>query len=335
MIKTMIAKIVEGKDLTLEESREAMGEIMEGRATPAQIASFITGLRMKGETSEEITGAAMLMREKVTGIKVTGETVDTCGTGGDRMNTFNISTAASLVVAGLGVKVAKHGNRSVSSRCGSADVFESLGVKLEISPAKMEECIEKVGIGFLFAPLLHGAMKFAVSPRKEIGIRTIFNLLGPLTNPAKADYQVLGVYHPDLTEKLATVLKNLGTKKGLVVHGEDGFDEISITGKTRITELKGISLNTYYISPEDFGIKRAEPETIEGGSPQVNSRIIREILRGKKGPGRDVVLLNAAAALLASEKVKNFSEGIELAKNSIDSKAALEKLEMLIEFTNS
>ena len=335
MIKEMIAQVVEGKNLTEEESKEVMKEIMEGKATSSQIASFITGLRMKGETPEEITGAAKVMREKVFEIKVTGETVDTCGTGGDKMNTFNISTATSLVAAGAGLKVAKHGNRSVSSQCGSADVLEALGVKLDITPAKMAECIEKVGIGFLFAPLLHGAMKFAAKPRSEIGIRTIFNLLGPLTNPAKVDIQVLGVYRSDLTEKLGKVLKNLGAKSSLVVYGEDGFDEISITGKTKVTELKDGKLDTYYIQPEDFGLKRADPEMIKGGNPQENAQIILDLLRGKEGARRNVVLLNTAAILLAAKKAEGFSQGIRQASKSIDSKVAMKKLELLIEFSNS
>lgn len=346
MIKEAIYKAVRGEDLSEEEARGAMNEIMSGQATPAQIASFITALRMKGETVEEITGCARVMREKAVrielskaidrnGVRVDRETiVDTCGTGGDGTNTFNVSTVTALVIAGGGLTVAKHGNRSVSSQCGSADVLKDLGVNLDISPEKVKECIERVGIGFLYAPLFHRAMKYAIGPRREIGIRTIFNILGPLTNPAGANVQVLGVYDPELTEPLAYVLKNLGTRAAFVVYGEGSFDEISVTGPTRISELKEGKVRTYYIQPEDFGFKRRKLGEIKGGNAQENGEIIIRILKGEKGARRDMVLLNAGAAFLTSGKARDMEEGIKRAEESIDAGKAMEKLEELIEFTN-
>ncbi|MDD5686947.1 MAG: anthranilate phosphoribosyltransferase [Elusimicrobia bacterium] len=348
MIKEAISKIVQKENLSEKEAIEVMTEIMTGQTTEAQIASFITALRMKGETVEEITGCAKVMREHATKITVQKHVVDidrdeinidwetvvdTCGTGGDKTKTFNVSTATAFVVAGCNVVVAKHGNRAVSSKCGSADVLEELGVNLEISSQKVEECINKIGIGFLYAPLLHSAMKYAIGPRRQIGIRTIFNILGPLTNPAGANVQVLGVYSPELTETLAFVLKNLGSKSAFVVHGMDSVDEISITGKTRVSELKNGEIKTYTITPKDFGLKEAEPEDIAGGDAKENAKIIMDILEGKKGPKRDIVLLNAAVVLTAAGKSKDFKAGIELAEKSIDMGKALRKLDELKKHT--
>ncbi len=346
MIKEAIQKVVDKKDLKRKEAREVMSEIMSGAATPAQIASFITALRLKGETIDEITGCAEAMREKATTLKIKrdalvnidredinidSETIlDTCGTGGDGTNTFNISTAAAFVVAGAGVTVAKHGNRSVSSQCGSADVVQALGVNIDIPPERVKQCVERVGIGFMFAPLFHSAMKHAIGPRREIGIRTIFNVLGPLTNPAKANVQVLGVYKPELTEVMAKVLGNLGARAAMVVHGADSYDEITITGETKISELKGGRIKTYTIKPEQFGMKRASVRSIKGGGAVENAEIVRSVLGGAKGARRDVVLLNAAAALVVAGKAKNLKDGVALAVKAIDSGSALRKLELLI-----
>lgn len=338
MIKEAIATVVKGDDLTEGEMMEAMEEIMEGRATPSQIASFITALRMKGEIVDEITGAAKVMRAKAKKVNLGnhGEDeiiLDTCGTGGDSTNTFNVSTATAFVVAGGGAKVAKHGNRAVSSQCGSADVLEALGMKLDISQSDVMRCIREVGIGFLYAPLFHGAMKHAAGPRREIGLRTIFNLLGPLTNPAGATAQVLGVYDPDLTEKMAHVLKNLGTREAFVVCGEGTFDEISICGPTKASHLKNREVNTFTMTPEEYGFKRAAPEAIKGGDVRENAGIILEIMEGQRGPKRDIVLLNAAAAFVAGDLDGDLKAGIERAKESIDSGRAEEKLDSLIDFT--
>ncbi|MBM2837378.1 MAG: Anthranilate phosphoribosyltransferase [Deltaproteobacteria bacterium] len=335
MIKETIAKVVEKKNLTEDEMVSVMREIMEGEATPAQIASIITALRMKGETVDEITGAARVMREKALKVKTKASVVvDTCGTGGDESFTFNISTAAAFVAAGAGLTVAKHGNRSVSSKSGSADVLKSLGVNIEAEVERVEECLDNIGIGFLFAPLMHGAMKYAAPVRREIGIRTIFNILGPLTNPAGAQYQVLGVYRSELTEVLANVLKNLGSARAFVVSGNDGLDEMTLTTETKVSELKNGTVNTYFIKPEEFGMKSCKLFELQGGEPDDNARIIRQILKGDKGPKRDVVVLNAAAAIAASGKAKDIKEGIKLAEEAIDSGKALEKLEKLIEITS-
>ncbi len=348
MIKELISQIVAGKDLTEEEMEEAMDEIMSGKATPAQIGAFITGLRMKGETVDEITGAARTMRAKATKIKVDREIVsidrddiniedetilDIVGTGGDGTRTFNVSTTSAFVAAGAGITVAKHGNRAVSSMCGSADVLENLGVNLNVTAKDVERCIRDIGIGFLFAPLFHGAMKHAAAPRREIGIRSIFNLLGPVTNPAGASALVLGVYELDLTDKIALVLNKLGTKEAFVVCGEGTFDEISICGPTRISHLKNGEVHTFHMTPEDYGFKRAPLEAIVGGNAEENASIVRNILEGGKGPRRDMVLLNAAAAFIAAGRAGDFKDGITIAEESIDSGRALEKLERLIEFT--
>lgn len=334
MIKEGISKVVERKNLTEDEMVSVMREIMEGEATQAQIASFITALRMKGESVDEITGAARVMREKAQKVRTKASVVvDTCGTGGDESFTFNISTAAAFVAAGAGLTVAKHGNRSVSSKSGSADVLKSLGVNIEAEVERVEECLDAIGIGFLFAPMMHGAMKHAIGPRREIGIRTIFNILGPLTNPAGAQYQVLGVYRSELTEVLANVLNNLGSTRAFVVSGNDGLDEITLTTETKVSELKDGSVNTYFIKPEDFGMKRCKLFELSGGEPDDNARIIREIFKGEKGPKRDVVVLNAAAAIAAAGKSADIKDGIKLAEDSIDSGKAIEKLERLVEIT--
>jgi anthranilate phosphoribosyltransferase len=348
MIKQAIAKVVHGNDLAQEEMKSVMEMILAGMATPAQIGSFITALRIKGETVEEIAGAAKAMRTRTKQLKldqplinidrdeinVEEETIlDTHGNGANGTHTFNVSTASAFVVAGGGLNVAKYGNWALSRKCGSADVLISLGVNLDINHAEVERCIQDVGIGFLYAPLFHGAMKAVVAPRQEVGLRSIFNLLGPLTNPAGATAQVLGVYDIDLIEKMARVLQRLGTRHAFVVCGEEIFDEMSICGATRVAELKNGKIKTFETTPEEQGIKRAAPETIRGGNAQKNAEIIRKILAGEKGPQRDVVLLNAAAAFVSASLDGNFREGIERAQESIDSGRAKDKLDSLVDFT--
>jgi anthranilate phosphoribosyltransferase len=327
MIKEAINILVQKMNLSEEEMVRAMNDIMEGRATDAQVASFLTALRIKGETVEEITGAARVMREKSAKIKSPDYTVDTCGTGGDLANTFNISTTAAIVVSACGVPVAKHGNRSVSSRSGSADLLEALGVKIDLEPGKVEKCLDATGFGFMFAPLFHPAMKYAVGPRKEMGIRTVFNILGPLTNPADAKRQVLGVFTDKLTGTMSDVLNNLGIVHAFIVHGEDGLDEITNTAKTKISELKDGRTDTYYLTPEDLGFKRAQSEELTGGTAEENAAITLNILKGEKGPKRDITIMNASAALLTAEKAKSYSDAIEIATQAIDSGEALKKLE--------
>lgn len=336
MIKEAIITLCEKKDLSKARMQKIMEEIMQGKASQVQIAAFLTALRMKGETPDEISAAALTMRNYVKKINVPGDVVlDTCGTGADRMCTFNISTISAFVACGCGLVVAKHGNRAVSSRCGSADLLEALGVNINIDEQKLEECLEKIGIGFLFAPNLHPAMKYVAGVRKELGLRTIFNLLGPLTNPAFATHQLLGVYDLKLLKVLAEVLANLGVRHGLVVHGLDGLDEVTTTTSTRICELKNKKLKSYSIAPSDFGIKKARLKDLEGGSVQVNAQIARGILQKDKGPKRDIVVLNAGCAIYTADKAKTIRQGIELAKESIDSGRALKKLEELRELTNS
>ncbi|MEW5912128.1 MAG: anthranilate phosphoribosyltransferase [Thermodesulfobacteriota bacterium] len=333
MIQEAIAKAVQGEDLTQEEMIRAMTQIMEGEATPAQIAALLVALRLKGESVEEITGAAQVMRAKSRPVPCrlpAGEPlVDTCGTGGDGAGTFNVSTTAALVVAGAGLRVAKHGNRSVSSRCGSADLLEALGVSLDLSPEEVGGCIEEVGIGFLFAPALHQAMRHAIGPRREIGLRTIFNLLGPLTNPAGADVQVVGVYDPALVEPLARVLGRLGCASAFVVHGHGGLDEISLSGPTLMARLQDGRVERQVVSPEDLGLPRASAEAVRGGDSQRNAALTLAVLRGESGPRRDLTLANAGAALVAAGRAGELREGIELAARAIDSGAALAKLEAL------
>lgn len=349
MIKAAIAKIIELEDLTEGEMIEVMNQVMSGECTQAQIGSFITALRMKGETVAEITGAARVMRERATPIRVgkgvldidrddiniDRETIlDVVGTGGDGTNTFNISTTVSFVVSACGVKVAKHGNRSVSSACGSADVLEKLGINLDVTPETVESCIDQIGIGFLFAPALHGAMKHAIGPRREIGIRTIFNILGPLTNPAGADCQVMGVYKAELVEKLAGVLHNLGCKHGFVVHGSDGMDEMTTTGETLVAEVKpeGVTLST--VTPEQLGLSRCLMSALKGGNASANAVIVKSVLAGEQGPRRDIVLLNSAYALLAAGRVSTPLEGKLMAAAAIDSGRALQQVEKLAALTN-
>lgn len=335
MIREAIAKVVKGVDLQEAEMVDVMNEIMGGEATPAQIASFVTALRIKGETVSEITGAARVMREKAEKVNAEGLlVVDTCGTGGDESMTFNISTASAFVIAGCGITVAKHGNKAVSSKSGSADVLKTLGVNIEAEVLIVEACLREVGIGFMFAPLMHSAMKFAAPVRREIGIRTIFNMLGPLTNPAGAKRQVLGVYAPELTDIFAKALLNLGSVHAFIVHGSDGLDEITLTGETKVTELKEGSIKTYHIKPEDFGLKRCSATEIMGGDSEENARIITDVLNGKKGAARDIVLLNAAAGITVAGKARSLEEGVAIAHGSIDSGEAMKKLKALIAKTN-
>ncbi len=335
MIREAIAKLVEKQDLTQKEAEVVMNEIMEGKATDAQIAGFLIALRLKGETIDEITACAKVMRQKASTIKPKAEfLVDTCGTGGDASNTFNVSTAAAFVAAGADISVAKHGNKSVSSKCGSADVLAALGVNIELQAKQVEKCIEEVGIGFMFAPLFHPAMKHVMPARKETGVRTIFNVLGPLTNPAGAESQVIGIFDPTLLTDIANTMKNLGSKHVMVVNG-DGLDEITIAGKTKVAELKNGKVKVYDINPEDYGFEISPLNSIVGGDAKENAKIIEGVLKGEKGPKQDIVLLNAGAAIYTSGKVNSFKEGIEAAKQSIDSGNAFKKLEALKKFTNS
>ena len=335
-IRQAIDKLVNRLDLSETEMIEVMNQIMTGEATPLQVAAFLTALRMKGETVDEITGAARVMREKAHRVGVgAGTVLDTCGTGGDQKGTFNISTTAAFVLAGAGVCVAKHGNRAVSSHSGSADVLGALGVKVDAPKEKVERCIAEIGIGFLFAPLLHEAMKYAMQPRRDIGIRTIFNILGPLTNPAMARYQLLGIYSGDLVVAIARVLKNLGSIRAMVVHGVEGLDEISLCGPTRVAELRDGEVQESTIEPEQFGLQRCRIEDLHGGNAEQSAGIVRGILDGSKGPRRDVVLLNSGAALYVSGKAATTQEGIRLAAESIDSGRARRKLERLVELTNA
>lgn len=335
------------ESLNREEAHAVMSEVLTGRCSDAQIGALLVALHMKGETVEEIVGFAEAIRaaaaplpiHEASSLYVSGTgrdaLVDTCGTGGDTSGTFNISTATALVVAGAGVRVAKHGNRSVTSKCGSADVMEALGVNINLPPTRMVRCLEEVGIAFLYAPAMHSAMKYVQPARRELRLRTVFNLLGPLTNPAQASAQVVGVYSLDLVEKLAEALSMLGLHRALVVHGLDGLDEITITGPTRVAEVREGAVRTYEVTPEEFGIKHSGLEAISGGDAAENAAIIRRVLEGDKSARRDVVLLNAAAALIAAGKADHFRDAIPLAAKSIDSGAAANKLEMLVRFTNS
>ena len=338
MIKESLHKIINGTELTHEESSKVMKEIMSGEATNAQIGAFLTALRIKGETSTEITGFTTVMKECCNRIHPTvkGRLVDTCGTGGDKVKTFNISTTAAFVVAGAGVAVAKHGNRSVTSKCGSADALEGLGLNLNVEPKTVEKAIEKIGIGFMFAPAFHPAMKYAIGPRRELGIRTVFNVLGPLTNPADAKAQLLGVYDPKLTEPLANSLKSLGSEEAMVVHGLDGLDEISTIGKTRISWLRNNKVTTTEMAPKDFGIKQAKPENIQGVAPEESADLMFKLLYGNidaNDPKREIVQLNGAAAIIVAGKADDFSYAIELAKKSIESGNAYKKLKELVRFS--
>jgi anthranilate phosphoribosyltransferase len=335
MIRENIQTLVNGGNLSAVESRGAMQEIMTGQATNAQIAAFLTSLRMKGETVEELVSFAQVMREYCLRIqpKVKGRLVDTCGTGGDQLKTFNVSTAAAFVVAGAGVAIAKHGNRCVTSNSGSADVLEALGVNLNVPPEAIKMAIQQVGIGFLFAPAFHPAMKYAVTPRKEVGIRTIFNALGPLTNPACANAQLLGVYDPRLTEPLAKALNKLDCLEAMVVHGLDGLDEISTVGKTTIAHLKNGDVKVSEISPKTLGVKQAQITQLTGGTPEENAKMLRALLNGKIEKGdarRNIVVVNAAAGIMVGGKADTFQEGIAIAEESICTGQALAKLEQLV-----
>ncbi|MBI4233447.1 MAG: anthranilate phosphoribosyltransferase [Chloroflexi bacterium] len=334
MIREAIEALVSGRHLTMGEAAAAMEEIMSGQATPAQIAAFVTALRIQGETAEEIAGMAQVMREKALRVEVEGPLVDTCGTGGDGKGTFNISTAAALVVGGAGLRVAKHGNRAMSGQCGSADLLEACGVKIDLGTEGVKRCIQEVGIGFMFAPVFHPAMKYAAGPRREIGIRTVFNILGPLTNPARAQAQVLGVAAAALGDKLAHVLRRLGSQHALVVHGEDGADELTLSGPSRVWEVASGAIRTYAIAPEEVGLPRAPLSALKGGTPQENRNLLERTLQGEPGPVRDVVLLNAAAALLVASAATSLAAGVRRAAEAIDSGAARQKLQALVDVSS-
>ena len=334
-MKEYIKKIVEGQDMNQEEMSDSFDLIMAGKATAAQMAGFIVALRMKGETVEEIAGAASSMRRHAVFIDTSGlAVVDTCGTGGDSLNTFNISTTAAFVAAGAGVPIAKHGNRAISSACGSADVLAALGVNIEAAPEVVEECLSRIGFGFLYAPKLHPAMKHAGGPRRELGVRTIFNMLGPLTNPAGAKGQILGVFLPELTETFASVLKLLGSKRAFVVHGQDGMDEITSTTTSRISELREGVIRTYEFDPLKYIDQYSDPQALQGGDPSVNAEIVKRVLSGDGGPCRDIVCLNAAAAIVTGGKADSISDAMGLAEESIDNGQAMAVLNGLIEYTN-
>jgi anthranilate phosphoribosyltransferase len=338
MIKEAIGLLIEGKSLTMEQASKVMDEITSGEVTPAQFGAFVTALRMKGESADEIAGLASVMRAKSVRVETSEPAIDIVGTGGDNSHSFNISTAAAFVAAGAGIKVAKHNNRAMTSQCGSADVLEALGLKIELDASQVKDCFERVGIGFMFAPLFHPSMKFAAAPRRELGVRTVFNILGPLTNPALVEAQVLGVASPELGEKMAQVLKRLGTKRALVVHGLNGMDEITVAGKSRLWELSDGEITQYDISPEDFGIAEASIETLVGGTTEDNARILRSVLEGEKGPRRDAVIMNAAAGIALSRDAQGVSalkEGAVMAMETIDSGQAMEKLEKLVHLSQS
>ena len=333
-MKQYLQKIMERIDLTREEAAQAFDIIMSGEATPAQIGAFIVALRMKGESADEIAGGASSMRRHAVFIDTGGlPVVDTCGTGGDARDTFNISTTAAFITAGAGVPVAKHGNRAVSSKCGSADLLAALGVNIEVPPETVEECIRSVGIGFLYAPKLPPAMKHAMGPRRELGVRTIFNMLGPLTNPAGAKGQIIGVFSPELTEPFANVLRVLGSRRAFIVHGHDGVDEITTTTATRISELANGKVSTYEFDPLPFIGEYADAADLRGGDPATNAAITRDLLSGRKGPRRDIACLNAAAAIAAGGKAADLKQGWALAQASIDSGGALKALDGLIAAT--
>ena len=334
MFKQNLSKIVKRENLNEDQMSQMITDIFSGNITDAQIGAMMAALATKGETFEELAGAARAMRRKALRIQTSSAiVVDTCGTGGDSAHTFNISTTTSFVVAACGVTVAKHGNRSVSSQCGSADLLEALGIKLDTAPEIVEEAVQEIGIGFLFAPLYHGAMRFAAKARQEVGLRSIFNMLGPLTNPAGANCQLLGVYAPELTEMFAHALQLLGTKRAFVVHGHDGLDEISVCAPTRVSELKDGLIRTYDISPEQFFNEQAEPADLLGGNPEENAQITRNILNGEKGPKRNVVLINAAAALVAAGQAEDLKQGIRIAETAIDDGGAAKKMEALIKYS--
>lgn len=336
MIQQAISKAIEGNSLSEAEAMEAMESIMSGDATPAQIGAFLVAFRLKGETIEEVTGFARVMRARATRIECRAyPIVDTCGTGGDGKHTFNISTAAAFVAAAAGAFIAKHGGRAASSKAGSADVLTALGVDIETPPERVAACIDEIGIGFMFAPALHSAMRFASGPRRELSVRTVLNLLGPLTNPAGTTAQVMGVYDGSVVQTAAHVLNNLGAERAFVVHSADGLDEITTTDSTHVAEVRDGAVRTYEVAPEDYGLPRASVNDLKGGDADENAVIIRSLLEGEKGPRRDIVLLNAAAAIVAGSKAEDFNEGIASAARAIDSGAASEKLDALIRMTNA
>ena len=336
MIQEAIRDLIAGADLDRAKMRAVMEQIMSGQATDAQIGAFLVALRIKGETIDEIAGGAEVMREKATPIvTVRPDLIDTCGTGGDDSGTFNISTTVAFVACGAGLAVAKHGTRSISSLCGSSDVLTALGVNVEATPEKVGECIDEVGIGFLFAVALHGAMKHAIGPRRELATRTVFNILGPLTNPAGAKRQLLGVFDGALTEALAGVLRELGSERALVVHGSDGLDEITLTGPTQVSDLRDGQVSTRQIHPGDFGLQTVSAEALKGGDADCNARILRGVLDGEEGPQRDVVLLNSAAAMVVGGLAEDITAGLEVARESIDSGKARQALDRLVEVSNS
>ncbi len=335
MFNYYLQKVVKGENLSLDEMEQAMEMIMEGKVTHSQLSGFLVALHMKGETVEEITASAKVMKEKATPISIeSGELMDTCGTGGDAKGTFNISTAVAFILAAAGVVVAKHGNRSVSSKSGSADVLESLGINISLPPSSVERCLKEINIAFLFAQDFHKATKHAAVPRKELGIRTIFNVLGPLTNPANIKYQLMGIYDPKLVYPIAEVLNNLGVKRAMVVHGSEGIDEFSLSGKNKVAFLNEGKIEKLEISPEDLGLEKYSIQEIQGGSAEENKRIILNIFNGEMGPKRDVVVLNSAAGLYVANKVNSLEEGITYAQEIIDSGKAMKKLEEMVEFTN-
>ena len=335
MIQQAIYKALNRENLTLEETKAVMDEIMSGNATNAQIAGFITAIRMKGETIDEITACAMIMRQYGLKLKHTGDVLDIVGTGGDEAFTFNISTISSLVISAAGIPVAKHGNRSVSSKCGSADVLEALGVKIDIPVERSEEILKEIGICFLFAPLYHSSMKYAAPVRRELGVRTIFNILGPLSNPANANLQLLGVYDENLVEPMARVLANLGVKRAMVVHGHDGLDEVSLSAKTTVCEVNNGQVNSFFLDPHQFGFEYCRPEELVGGDPAHNAEIGMRILMGEQGPKRDIVLLNSAICLYMSYNNITLRECVKLAAETIDSGKAMEQLKSFIRLSNA
>ncbi len=331
MLSASMDKVINRTDFSQNEMMEIMEEIMEGEATPSQIGGLLVALRMKGETIEEITGCAKVMRKKAVSLVIDKPySIDTCGTGGDGANTFNVSTASAIVAAGAGVTVVKHGNRSVSSKCGSADVLESLGVNIMLTPKEVQNCVDKLNIGFIFAPSYHQAMRHAVMPRRELGIRTIFNILGPLTNPAGAKGQVLGVFDKKLTTLMAEVLRNLDTQRAMVVHGLDGLDEITVTTETKVSELKSGHIKNYLIDPRELGMKFSSKKELKGGTPIENAEIIQSLFQGAKGAKRDMLLLNAGAAIYVGKQADSFEEGVRRAEQVIDEGLAMKKLDQLI-----
>ena len=335
MFPPLIEKLRRQEDLTTEEAAAAMSAIMRGEAAPAQIAGLLVGLSIKGERPTELVGFAQTMRANAVPITPPkGPVFDTCGTGGDRSGTFNISTASAIVLAACNMRIAKHGNRSVSSQCGSADVLEALGVNIQAAPAIVEQCLSEVGVAFLFAPTFHPAMKHAAQARKDLGVRTAFNLLGPLTNPARPSRQIVGVPRPELTELLARSLSLLGSERAWVVHGADGLDELSTTGYTKVSESRGHSVQTFYVHPADFGLAKASPESLKGGDAAKNAAIVKAVLSGDAGPQRDVVLLNAGAALFVAGVADTVKSGIATAAAAIDSGAAMDVLNKLIAVSN-